>query len=151
MSSDDKQNDWSQDPSLSGIDFARLQALQQMASQSRGKSQAEMMPCKHTFDGQFFAIVEASIHKRCQHRIKGESEEERAARFQEIFYDIKNAGEKTSCHWSEQVIDKAVRDSGKSNADIRSDINRCYLVQNHRQRCEHGTGCEGCDCFQLFC
>ena len=44
MSSDDKQNDWSQDPSLSGIDFARLQALQQMASQSRGKSQAEMMP-----------------------------------------------------------------------------------------------------------
>lgn len=31
MSSDDKQNDWSQDPSLSGIDFARLQALQQMA------------------------------------------------------------------------------------------------------------------------
>ena len=35
MSSDDKQNDWSQDPSLSGIDFARLQALQQMASQSR--------------------------------------------------------------------------------------------------------------------
>ena len=26
------------------IDFARLQALQQMASQSRGKSQAEMMP-----------------------------------------------------------------------------------------------------------
>ena len=33
MSSDDKQNDWSQDPSLSGIDFARLQALQQMASQ----------------------------------------------------------------------------------------------------------------------
>ena len=37
-------NDWSQDPSLSGIDFARLQALQQMASQSRGKSQAEMMP-----------------------------------------------------------------------------------------------------------
>ena len=43
MSSDDKQNDWSQDPSLSGIDFARLQALQQMASQSRGKSQAEMM------------------------------------------------------------------------------------------------------------
>ena len=26
MSSDDKQNDWSQDPSLSGIDFARLQA-----------------------------------------------------------------------------------------------------------------------------
>mgnify|MGYP001102355963 CR=1 FL=1 len=41
---DDKQNDWSQDPSLSGIDFARLQALQQMASQSRGKSQAEMMP-----------------------------------------------------------------------------------------------------------
>ena len=30
MSSDDKQNDWSQDPSLSGIDFARLQALQQM-------------------------------------------------------------------------------------------------------------------------
>ena len=38
MSSDDKQNDWSQDPSLSGIDFARLQALQQMASQSRGKS-----------------------------------------------------------------------------------------------------------------
>lgn len=32
MSSDDKQNDWSQDPSLSGIDFARLQALQQMAS-----------------------------------------------------------------------------------------------------------------------
>lgn len=46
MSSDDRQNDWSQDPSLSGIDFARLQlqALQQMASQSRGKSQAEMMP-----------------------------------------------------------------------------------------------------------
>ena len=40
MSSDDKQNDWSQDPSLSGIDFARLQALQQMASQSRGKSYA---------------------------------------------------------------------------------------------------------------
>ena len=39
MSSDDRQNDWSQDPSLSGIDFARLQALQQMASQSRGKSQ----------------------------------------------------------------------------------------------------------------
>lgn len=44
MSSDDRQNDWSHDPSLSGIDFARLQALQQMASQSRGKSQAEMMP-----------------------------------------------------------------------------------------------------------
>ena len=44
MSSDDKQNDWSQDPSLSGIDFALRQALQQMASQSRGKSQAEMMP-----------------------------------------------------------------------------------------------------------
>ena len=44
MSSDDRQNDWAQDPSLSGIDFARLQALQQMASQSRGKSQAEMMP-----------------------------------------------------------------------------------------------------------
>ncbi len=41
MSSDDKQNDWSQDPSLSGIDFARLQALQQMASQSRGKSKQE--------------------------------------------------------------------------------------------------------------
>ena len=38
------KNDWSHDPSLSGIDFARLQALQQMASQSRGKSQAEMMP-----------------------------------------------------------------------------------------------------------
>ena len=31
MSSDDKQNDWSQDPSLSGIDFARLQALQQLS------------------------------------------------------------------------------------------------------------------------
>lgn len=44
MSSDEKQNDWSKDPSLSGIDFSRLQALQQMASQSRGKSQAEMMP-----------------------------------------------------------------------------------------------------------
>ena len=49
MSSDDKQNDWSQDPSLSGIDFARLQALQQMASQSRGKSQAEMIRAAHSF------------------------------------------------------------------------------------------------------
>lgn len=44
MSSDHKQNDWLNDPSLSGIDFARLQALQQMAAKSRGKSQAEMMP-----------------------------------------------------------------------------------------------------------
>ena len=35
MSSDDKQNDWSQDHSLSGIDFARLQALHQISSQSR--------------------------------------------------------------------------------------------------------------------
>lgn len=60
MSSDDKQNDWSQDPSLSGIDFARLQALQQMASQSRGKSQAEMMPfllllCREIGGAQFSA------------------------------------------------------------------------------------------------
>ena len=44
MSSDDKQNDWSQDPSLSGIDFARLQALQQMASQSRGKDAVSSLP-----------------------------------------------------------------------------------------------------------
>ena len=36
MSSDDKQNDWSQDPSLSGIDFARLQALQQMQGNQGG-------------------------------------------------------------------------------------------------------------------
>ena len=44
MSSDPKQKDWSHDPSLSGIDAARLQALQTLAEQSRGKSQSEMMP-----------------------------------------------------------------------------------------------------------
>ncbi len=44
MSSDQTKKDWSQDPSLSGIDLARLQALQSMAEQSRGKSQSEMMP-----------------------------------------------------------------------------------------------------------
>lgn len=44
MSSDPKPKDWFHDPSLSGIDAARLQALQAMAEQSRGKSQSEMMP-----------------------------------------------------------------------------------------------------------
>ena len=44
MTSDSDKKDWSKDPSLSGIDLERLQALQEMAAQSRGKSQAEMMP-----------------------------------------------------------------------------------------------------------
>ena len=44
MTSDSDKKDWSKDPSLSGIDSERLQALQEMAAQSRGKSQAEMMP-----------------------------------------------------------------------------------------------------------
>ena len=74
MSSDDKQNDWSQDPSLSGIDFARLQALQQMASQSRGKSQAEMMPFLLSLmqgnqgGAQFSAS--AAAHHLCHHSRK---------------------------------------------------------------------------------
>lgn len=44
MTSDSDKKDWSKDPSLSGIDSERLRALQEMAAQSRGKSQAEMMP-----------------------------------------------------------------------------------------------------------
>lgn len=44
MSSNQSKKDWSKDPSLSGIDLEKLQMLQTMAEQSRGKSQAEMMP-----------------------------------------------------------------------------------------------------------
>lgn len=44
MSSNQSKKDWSRDPSLSGIDLEKLQMLQTMAEQSRGKSQAEMMP-----------------------------------------------------------------------------------------------------------
>lgn len=44
MSSNQSKKDWSKDPSLSGIDLEKIQMLQTMAEQSRGKSQAEMMP-----------------------------------------------------------------------------------------------------------
>ena len=68
MSSDDRQNDWSHDPSLSGIDFARLQALQQMASQSRGKSQAEMMPFLFSLMQGNQRSEERRVGKECRSR-----------------------------------------------------------------------------------
>ncbi|MCI5649793.1 MAG: hypothetical protein ACI4EG_12740 [Fusicatenibacter sp.] len=38
------QKDWTSDPSLSGIDFAKLQMLRSMAESGKGKTQTELLP-----------------------------------------------------------------------------------------------------------
>ena len=100
--------------------------------------------------GQLPAIVEAAVDKCCQHRIKGETEEERAVRLHEELHDVQHACEQTAGDRSEQVVHDLVRDTGKSDLDIWPDVDRSHGIQDHGECRQHRADRKRRCLFQFF-
>lgn len=94
MSSENSEKSWTEDPTLAGIDTARLQALQSLAQKSRGKSQTEMLPFllslmqSNTNGGTQFSSSEADLIISAIKSGKSKQEAARIDRMVRLFHSV---------------------------------------------------------------